>query len=108
MIKNHLGGAKQIPTGAARMVKNDQDTMLADIERGYKEYGKYNQSQIDAALSDEKIVTDPFIYSKWQVVKLFDVISGISNDDDRDQLCEDLLLYAGSQSSISAPYYKLQ
>ena len=108
LIKNHLGGGKQIPTGAARMVKNDQDTMLADIERGFKEYGKYSQAQTDAALSDEKLVTDPFIYSKWQVVKLFDVISGITDKEAKDQLCEDFLLYAGSQSSISAPYYKLQ
>lgn len=107
LIKNHLGGAKQIPTTAARMVTNNRDQMIADIKAGLKKYAKSTPAEIEKLFKDPKKVTDPFLYSKWQAVQLFNLIDSIKGEK-RDQLCEDFLLYASSQSSISAPYYKLE
>ena len=107
LIKNHLGGAKQIPTTAARMVKNNPDQMIADIKAGLRKFAKSTPSEIEKLFSDPKKVTDPFLYSKWQAVQLFNLIDSIKGEK-KNQLCEDFLLYASSQSSISAPYYKLE
>jgi hypothetical protein len=49
-----------------------------------------------------------FLYSMGSNYYLHKIITGISNVDKRNQVCEDLLLYASSQSVISAPYYKLE
>ena len=49
-----------------------------------------------------------WVYSKSQGVQLAQIVEGINNKIKRDQLCEDFYLYANSQSSISAPYYKLE
>jgi hypothetical protein len=108
LIKNHIGGAFQVPTGAARMVTSGSDVLLADIERGLKTYAKASKGEIDKILGDPTKATNPFLYSKWQCIKLFDIISGIKPKAKKDQLCEDFLLYASSKSSISAPYYKLE
>lgn len=108
LIKNHLGGAFQVPTGAARMVTNGSDVLLQDIERGLSTYAHATKGEIEKIMSDPTKATNPFLYSKWQCIKLFDIISGIKVKSKKDQLCEDFLLYAGSQSSISAPYYKLE
>ena len=44
----------------------------------------------------------------WAAAALYDIITGIGSKDKRDQVCEDMLLYASSKSIISAPYYKLE
>jgi len=49
-----------------------------------------------------------FLYAMGSNYYLHKIITGISNVDKRNQVCEDLLLYASSQSVISAPYYKLE
>ena len=108
LIKDHLGGSFQVPTGAARMVTSGDEQMLVDIEAGLAKYAKASKTDINNIMSDPKIVTNPFLYSKWQCIKLFDIIDGIDTKTKKSQLCEDFLLYAASQSSISAPYYKLE
>ena len=50
---------------------------------------------------------DSWLYSKLQVTQLLDRIEGIRGEK-RDQLMEDLYLYASSQSKYSAAYYKLE
>lgn len=49
-----------------------------------------------------------FLYTMGSNYYLHKIITEISSDDKRNQVCEDLLLYASSQSVISAPYYKLE
>ena len=49
-----------------------------------------------------------FLYTMGSNYYLHKIITGISSVDKRNQVCEDLLLYASSQSVISAPYYKLE
>lgn len=107
LIKQHIGGAKQIPTTAARMVVSNRDQVIADIKKGMIKFAKASPNELKLIFDDPKIITDPFLYSKWQAVKLFELIDSLPKNK-KDQLCEDFLLYASSQSSISAPYYKLE
>ena len=46
-------------------------------------------------------------YSKLQVVQLLSIIDGLAPKK-RDQVMEDLFLYASSQSQYSAPYMKME
>ena len=50
---------------------------------------------------------DSWLYSKLQVTQLLDRIESIKGDK-RNQVIEDLYLYASSQSKYSAAYYKLE
>ena len=105
LIKNHVGGTCQIPTGAARLVTSNRGQVEKDIFCGFH---RYNPGANDKKVWDTIRAAEPvWLYSKWQVVKLFDVIKKIATAKKRDQLVEDMLLYAQSQSSLSAPYYKM-
>ena len=62
------------------------------ISAGFKKYGKsVSKTEIGKILKEAQ---DPFLYSKWQVTKLFDIISDIKDKKKKDNICEDLLLYA--------------
>ena len=105
LIKNHVGGQCQIPTGAARTVATKREMVEKEIFCGFH---KYNPGANDKQVWDTIRGAEPvWLYSKWQVVKLFDVLKKITTPKKRDQLVEDMLLYAQSQSSLSAPYYKM-
>ena len=105
LIKNHVGGQCQIPTGAARTVTTKREMVEKEIFCGFH---KYNPGANDKQVWDTIRGAEPvWLYSKWQVVKLFDVLKRITTPKKRDQLVEDMLLYAQSQSSLSAPYYKM-
>ncbi len=56
----------------------------------------------------DQIKFDSWLYSKAQSMELGRIIKTINNDNKRNQLCEDIYLYANSKSSISAPYWKLE
>ena len=64
-----------------------------------------NQKQIDI-LRDK--VNQSWLYSKLQVTQLIGIIESIKNRNLRNQLVEDLYLYASSQSRFSSAYYKLE
>ena len=103
LLKQHK--LPQVPTDAAKQVREKKDPVKMVISAGFKKYGKsVSKTEIEKILKEAQ---DPFLYSKWQVTKLFDIISNITDKKKKDNICEDLLLYASSQSSISAPYYKL-
>tara|TARA_B100001113_G_scaffold88243_1_gene70522 strand:- start:370 stop:978 length:609 start_codon:yes stop_codon:yes gene_type:complete len=105
LIKNHLGGTKMVPTGAARLVVSNRAQVEKDIFCGFH---RYNPGANDKKVWETIREAEPvWLYSKWQVVKLFDTLKSISSAKKRDQLVEDILLYAQSQSSLSAPYYKM-
>lgn len=105
LIKNHIGGTKMISTGAARLVVSNRAQVEKDIFCGFH---RYNPGANDKKVWETIREAEPvWLYSKWQVVKLFDTLKSISSAKKRDQLVEDILLYAQSQSSLSAPYYKM-
>ena len=65
--------------------------------------------QIKKLQEDSKIITPKFLYSKLQVTQLLDIIERKQlKKDKRDQIVEDLYLYASSQSKYSSAYYKIE
>ena len=62
---------------------------------------------IDSFDSDEKIVTQKFLYSKLQATQLITILESLKPNL-RNQIVEDLYLYASSQSKYSSAYYKLE
>ena len=102
ILKNH--GIKVIPTDAARKVKSKDASVYADILEGYKKYSNAGKERImDTVMK----APESWLYSKLQVTQLLDRIEGIRGDK-RNQVIEDLYLYASSQSKYSAAYYKLE
>ena len=103
ILKNH--GITQIPTDAARKVKSKDASVYADILEGYKKYSNAGKERIiDTVMK----APESWLYSKLQVTQLLDRIEGIRVNDKRNQVIEDLYLYASSQSKYSAAYYKLE
>ena len=64
-------------------------------------------SEIVKLQSNEKIVTPKFLYSKLQATQLLTILESLKSKT-RDQIVEDLYLYASSQSKYSSAYYKLE
>lgn len=106
ILKNH--GISPIPTNAASRVKSkDRSKVLEEIMEGYKKYTNLPAAKINQILLDSKLITDSWLYSKLQATQLLDRIEGVRGEK-RNQLVEDLYLYASSQSKYSAAYYKLE
>ena len=102
ILKNH--GITPIPTDAARKVKSKDKSVFTDILEGYKKYSKAGKEKVaDTVLK----APDSWLYSKLQVTQLLDRIEGVKGHK-RNQVIEDLYLYASSQSKYSAAYYKLE
>ena len=106
ILRTH--GVGEIPTNAASRVRTDPDGVFNEIAVGLKKYARMSQKQIDELRKNEKINTPKFLYSKLQVTQLLDTIQSIRSKDVRDQLVEDIYLYASSQSRFSSAYYKLE
>jgi|TARA_B100001094_G_C18103069_1_gene756883 hypothetical protein len=102
ILKNH--GLKTIPTDAARRVKSNDGKVNEEILKGYEKYSKMGKER---ALDTLMKAPQSWLYSKLQVTQLLDIIEGIRGDK-RNQVIEDLYLYASSQSKYSAAYYKLE
>ena len=102
ILKNH--GLKTIPTDAARRVKSKDGKVNEEILKGYEKYSKIGRER---ALDTLMKAPQSWLYSKLQVTQLLDIIEGIRGDK-RNQVIEDLYLYASSQSKYSAAYYKLE
>ena len=100
-------GISQIPTDAASKVRTDPDGVFNEIAVGLKKYARLNQKQIEELKENENIVTSKFLYSKLQVTQLINTLESIRTKKVRDQLVEDIYLYASSQSRFSSAYYKL-
>ena len=104
ILKNH--GISTIPTDAASMVKGRQRAKVYDeIRKGYKKYTNLSEPQINSIIMNAQ---DSWLYSKLQATQLLDRMEGIRDKNKKDQLIEDLYLYASSQSKYSAAYYKLE
>ena len=107
LLKAH--GLKQIPTNTAKRVKDEPMVVLNEIKVGLKKYGKMKDVEIEKFVSTSKIVTDQFLYSKLLVTQLIDVFEKTLKNKKklRDQLAEDMFLYAASLSKYSSAFYKL-
>ena len=105
ILRNH--GVTQIPTNAADRVRRSPDLVFNDISIGLKKYAKMNATEIAKLAVDNKIVTPKFLYSKLQVTELITILESLDSKT-RDQVVEDLYLYASSQSKYSSAYYKLE
>ena len=107
ILKNH--GQKTIPTDAAKRVRNEPDEVFAEISKGLAKYVRMTKAEISKLKNDPKIYTLKFLYSKLQVTQLLDILENkLLKKDKRDQIVEDLYLYASSQSKYSSAYYKLE
>ena len=105
ILRNH--GAPQVPTNAADRVRREPLAVFNDISIGLKKYAKMSTSEITKLAVDEKIVTQKFLYSKLQATQLITILESLKPNL-RDQIVEDLYLYASSQSKYSSSYYKLE
>lgn len=104
ILKNH--GISPIPTNAAQRVKSkDRSKVYEEILEGYKKYSNAGREKV---INTVMKAQDSWLYSKLQATQLIDRIEGIRGKDEKDQLIEDLYLYASSQSKYSAAYYKLE
>ena len=101
-------GISQVSTNAANRVTSNPDAVFNEIAFGLKKYARLSQKQIEELKENEKIVTSKFLYSKLQITELINIIASIRNKKVRDQLVEDIYLYASSQSRFSSAYYKLE
>ena len=101
-------GISQVSTNAANRVTSNPDAVFNEIAFGLKKYARLSQKQIEELKENEKIVTPKFLYSKLQITELINIIESIRNKKVRDQLVEDIYLYASSQSRFSSAYYKLE
>ena len=106
ILRTH--GQSEIPTNAAARVKSDPDGVFLEVAAGLKKYARLTDKQIMELQENEKINTPKFLYSKLQVTQLIDILESIQNKKVRDQLVEDIYLYASSQSRFSSAYYKLE
>ena len=106
ILRTH--GLPEIPTNAAARVKSDPDGVFFDVAAGLKKYARLSDKQIVELKENEKINTPKFLYSKLQVTQLIDILESIRDRKVRDQLVEDIYLYASSQSRFSSAYYKLE
>ena len=98
-------GLPTVPTDAASRVRRDPVSVWNEISVGLRKYARMNQNQIDTLRNK---VNQSWLYSKLQVTQLIGIIESIKNRNVRNQLVEDLYLYASSQSRFSSAYYKLE
>ena len=99
---------KEIPTNAAKRVKNEPDKVYEEVSYGLEKFGKMKKAEI-TKFKTNKIVTNQYLYSKLQVVQLIKIFEVTLKQKKklRDQLAEDMFLYAASLSKYSSAFYKL-
>ena len=99
---------KEIPTDAAKRVKNEPDKVYTEVSYGLEKFGKMKKAEI-TKFKTNKIVTNQYLYSKLQVVQLIKIFEVTLKQKKklRNQLAEDMFLYAASLSKYSSAFYKL-
>ena len=103
ILKSH--GLRTVPTDAANQVRTSKQKVFNEIKSGYKKFTSLQENLFNNKIENEE---DPWLYSKLQVTQLISIIESIRDEEKRNQLVEDLYLYASSQSKFSAPYYKME
>jgi len=99
---------KEIPSNAAKRVKNEPDKVYKEISYGLEKFGNMKKAEI-TKFKTNKIVTNQYLYSKLQVVQLIKIFEVTLKQKKklRNQLAEDMFLYAASLSKYSSAFYKL-
>lgn len=91
--------------GAARQtLESNVKELIKKTSPGFTEK-KYTDLIADKVKKKE---TEGFFYAMGSNYHLHKIITGITNIEKKNQVCEDIILYASSQSVVSAPYYKLE
>lgn len=111
LLKMH--GLPEVDIQVANKIKNknQKSEVISKLKTNLKnvlgsEYSDREFTNMQLSMGEKEF--NSWLYSKSQGAELSKIIKSISNKTKQDQLCEDLYLYANSQSSISAPYYKLE
>lgn len=107
VLRRH--GLSQIPTStksAELAVKNTIDH-CREISQLMAANKIISQEQIEETANLIQKKSNKYRYSKYLVMKLFQVINSIP-DNVKNEVVQDFYLYASSQASYSAPYYKLE
>ena len=91
--------------GAARQtLESNVEELIKKTSPGFTEK-KYTDLISDKVKRGE---TEGFYYAMGSNYYLHKIITAITNTEKKNQVCEDIILYASSQSVVSAPYYKLE
>lgn len=104
ILKNH--GLTQIAANAAADAKKNDDNVAKKISQGMINLGAW-KGKVNDHIQKVKSQSNKWRYSKLQVVQLIAIVNGLSGDK-KNQVMEDLFLYASSQSQYSAPYMKME
>lgn len=104
ILRNHK--VTQIKSNAAQDAKRNDDSVATQIAQGMIELGALSGKTKDHVMMI-KAKSDKWRYSKLQVVQLLSIIKNLAPEK-RNQVMEDLFLYASSQSQYSAPYMKME
>jgi hypothetical protein len=103
MILENNGVQKVMSDAAVRAKRNDNGVARM-IVRGMVSLGSWKRgSQNEVTVQSE---SSKWRYSKMQVVELLSILNS-QNQKKRNEIVEDIYLYASSQSQYSAPYVKL-
>ena len=104
ILRNH--GVTQVKAGAAADAKKNDDSVATQIAMGMLELGAYKTGK-----AKDYVLLIKGKSNKWRYSKLASCCyqsSIIKPANKRNQVCEDLFLYASSQSQYSAPYMKME
>ena len=104
ILRNH--GVMQIQSNAANDAKKNDDKTALKIAKGMIDLGALS-GRAESHKMMIKAKSEKWRYSKLQVVQILSIIEGLRGKK-RDQVMEDLFLYASSQSQYSAPYMKME
>lgn len=109
-----LHGVGAIPTDYASRVTNGtkRSTVITNVQNGVEQYtnkGTFNKKKYIDYLADKEKAgeTNGYLYSKGLAIEVVKLINSIQGKK-QQQVCEDFLLYASSQSIIAAPFYKME
>lgn len=107
ILKRH--GLTQIPTSSqsASLATANKIDHCIEIAKMMANLGIISSSQIDETANTIQGKSNKYRYSKYLVMKLFQIISSTSSSI-KDDVVQDFYLYASSQAAYAAPYYKLE
>jgi len=102
-------GLAEIPSSAESASLATKNTIehCMNISQLMASNGIISAQQIENTANLIQKKSNKYRYSKYLVMKLFQVINSISGEI-RDNVVQDFYLYASSQATYSAPYYKLE
>jgi hypothetical protein len=104
-----LHGINELPTSSqsAQLATSNSIGHCREIASLMSENGIIGRNQIEETALFIQSQTNKYRYSKYLVMKLFQSINSVSATI-KNNFVQDLYLYASSQASYSAPYYKLE